>query len=48
LAPIKDAYNTISNGDARQVLKESGWKANELVQPYQAEVRKAVGLKRYR
>ena len=35
LAPIKSAYNSISNGDARQVLKESGWKANELVQPYQ-------------
>jgi tryptophanyl-tRNA synthetase len=47
LAPIKDAYNGISNGDARQVLKESGQKANDLVQPYQEQVRKAVGLKRY-
>jgi tryptophanyl-tRNA synthetase len=48
LAPIKDAYNSISNGDARQVLKDSGRKAIELVQPYQEQVRKAVGLKRFR
>jgi tryptophanyl-tRNA synthetase len=48
LAPIKDAYNSISNGDARQVLKDSGRKASELVKPYQEQVRKAVGLKGYR
>ena len=48
LAPFKLTYSTISNGDARQVLKESGRKANELVQPYQEQIRKAVGLKRYR
>jgi len=47
LAPIKAVYNQISNGDVRQVLKESGRRANELVQPYQREVRKAVGLKGY-
>jgi tryptophanyl-tRNA synthetase len=48
LAPIKAAYDSVSNDDARQVLKESGRRANELVQPYQQQVRKAVGLKRYR
>jgi tryptophanyl-tRNA synthetase len=48
LAPVKGAYKGISNGDARQVLKESGSKANELVQPYQEQVRRAVGLKRFR
>jgi tryptophanyl-tRNA synthetase len=47
LAPFRAAYRELSNGDVRAVLRESGRKANELVQPYSREVRKAVGIKRY-
>lgn len=47
LAPFKAAYASLTNGDVRSVLRAGGFKANELVQPYQSEVRKAVGIKRY-
>ena len=47
LAPFKAAYTSLSNGDVRSVLRSGGFKANELVQPYQREVRKAVGIKSY-
>ena len=46
LAPFKEAYRQLSNGDVREVLHKGGLKANELVQPFQREVRKAVGIKR--
>lgn len=47
LAPFKAAYTALSNGDVRSVLRSGGFKANELVQPYQLEVRRAVGVKSY-
>ena len=47
LAPIRDAYGKLRNGDVREVLRVSGAKARDLAQPYQREVRKAVGLKGY-
>lgn len=47
LAPIKSAYHSISNGDVRRVLADSSRTAHDLVQPYQEQIRKAVGLKRY-
>lgn len=47
LAPFREAYRELSNGDVRAVLHEGGRKANELVQPYSQEVRRAVGIKRY-
>ncbi|GMQ98609.1 MAG: tryptophan--tRNA ligase [Acidimicrobiia bacterium] len=45
LAPFKPRYQALSNGDIREVLKHGGEKAHELAQPYQREVRKAVGIK---
>lgn len=47
LGPFKAAYTSLSNGDVRSVLRAGGFKANELVRPYQREVRKAVGIKSY-
>ena len=47
LAPFKEAYRGLSNGDVREVLHKGGLKANELVQPYSREVRKATGIKRF-
>ncbi|MGI9528571.1 MAG: tryptophan--tRNA ligase, partial [Acidimicrobiia bacterium] len=47
LAPFKAAYTSLSNGDVRSVLRSGGLKANDVVQPYQREVRKAVGIKSY-
>ena len=47
LAPVKTAYAQLNNGDVREVLRRSGEHARDLVQPYQREVRKAVGLKGY-
>ena len=47
LAPVKAAYKSLSNGDVRAVLRAGGIKANEIVQPYQREIRKAVGIKGY-
>jgi tryptophanyl-tRNA synthetase len=45
LAPIKSAYNELSNDDVRQVIHDSGEKGRDLAAPLMAEVRKAVGLK---
>jgi len=47
LAPFKPRYDALSNGDVREVLKSGGEKAQELVLPYQREIRKAVGIKCY-
>ena len=48
LAPFKPRYKALSNGDVRAVLAEGGERARELAGPYEAEVRKAVGIKGYR
>ena len=48
LAPIKPRYKALTNGDVRAVLAEGGRRARELAGPYEAEVRKAVGIKAYR
>lgn len=47
LAPIRSAYNELSNGDVRQVLHDSGEKGRALAEPLMAEVRKVTGLKGY-
>ena len=47
LAPYREAYRNLSNGDVRAVLRAGGAKANELAAPYEREVRKAVGIKGY-
>ena len=47
LAPFREAYGELSNGDVREVLHEGGLKANELVKPYSRAVRKAVGIKSF-
>jgi tryptophanyl-tRNA synthetase len=47
LAPFKPRYDALSNGDVREILKSGGERAHELAQPYQREVRKAVGIKGY-
>ena len=47
LAPYREAYRSLSNGDVRAVLHDGGAKANELAAPYEREVRKAVGIKGY-
>lgn len=47
LEPIQAAYKSLSNGDVRAVLHDSGEKARNLAAPLMAEVRKAVGLKGY-
>jgi len=47
LAPFKPRYEALSNGDVRALLREGGQRARELAGPYQAEVRKAVGIKGY-
>ncbi|MGI9586175.1 MAG: tryptophan--tRNA ligase [Acidimicrobiia bacterium] len=47
LAPFSESYRELSNGDVRAVLHDSGIAANELVRPYQREVRKAAGIKGY-
>jgi tryptophanyl-tRNA synthetase len=47
LAPIRAAHAELRNGDVREILRTSGNKARDLVQPLQSEVRKAVGLKGY-
>jgi tryptophanyl-tRNA synthetase len=47
LAPFASNYKTLSNGDVRAVLHDSGATARELVIPYQREVRKAAGIKGY-
>jgi tryptophanyl-tRNA synthetase len=48
LAPFKPRYKALTNGDVRAVLAEGGRRARELAGPYEAEVRKAVGIKGYR
>jgi tryptophanyl-tRNA synthetase len=48
LAPFKPRYKALSNGDVRAVLAEGGMRARELAGSYEAEVRKAVGIKGYR
>ncbi|MBW2713418.1 MAG: tryptophan--tRNA ligase, partial [Deltaproteobacteria bacterium] len=48
LAPFKPRYNALTNGDVRAVLTEGGARARELAGPYEAQVRKAVGIKGYR
>jgi len=47
VAPIKPRYEALSNGDVRALLHEGGVRARELAGPYEAEVRKAVGIKGY-
>lgn len=47
LAPIKAAYDQLSNSDVRKVLHDSGEKGRDLAAPLMKEVRKAVGLKGY-
>lgn len=47
LAPFKPRYDELSNADVRAVLRDGGEKARELVEPYQREVHKAVGVKGY-
>ncbi len=45
LAPFKEAYAGLRNGDVRAVLHDSGIKARDLAADYMREVRAAVGLK---
>ncbi len=47
LAPVRTAYQGLSDGDVRQVMHDSGEKARAVAEPFMAEVRKAVGLKGY-
>ncbi|MEN8239546.1 MAG: tryptophan--tRNA ligase, partial [Actinomycetota bacterium] len=48
LAPFKPRYKALTNGDVRAILREGGERASTLAGPYEAEVRKAVGIKGYR
>ena len=47
LAPVRAAYAELTDGDVRDVLHASAERANVLVEPYQRQVRSAVGLTTY-
>lgn len=47
LAPAKERFVALENGDVRDVLREGGMRANEMAETYQSEVRAAVGLKAF-
>jgi tryptophanyl-tRNA synthetase len=47
IAPFKDAYRGISDGDVRRVLHDSGAAARELAAGYMEPVRSAVGITGY-
>ena len=47
LAPIKKAYTDIRNGDVRDVLRTSGFRAREMAADSMRDVRKATGIKGY-
>jgi len=47
MAPIKAAYGALTDEDVHEVLHTSAEKATALVEPYQQQVRSAVGITRY-
>ena len=47
LAPIKKVYSDIRNGDVREVLRTSGFRAREMAAEHMRDVRKATGIKGY-